>query len=283
MATPNTTERTTQKAHSTQNTDNQQRTQRPQSAQGAPSGSATEVSPDTDDRARQQQAAAAEPRGGQAAAGRGTDAERAQQVPISREGERESRQQSARGGSPMARRVASGGLAPFGAIGNPFALMYQLQSEMDRLFEDFGFGRSLLSPVAAPPRTTRTGGGTGMTRQGMGQGAGQALWSPQLDVFRRGDELVVRADLPGLAKDDVTVDLEEGVLTIRGERRQDAQEDREGYYWSERSYGGFERSIALPEGIDESQAKASFRDGVLEVTLPAPKPEERRARRIEIR
>jgi HSP20 family protein len=260
------------------------------------------VTPDTDDRARQQQAAATEPRGGQAAGGRTGEAERAQQVPISREGEQArgemQRGETPRGETPRGemqrgemqrgaglpgRRAGSpyGGLAPADAFTNPFALMHQLQSEMDRLFEDFGFGRGLLSPFAATMRAPRTSGSPGMTRQRAGQA--QSLWSPQLDVFRRGDELVIRADLPGLSKEDVTVDLEEGVLTIRGERRQEAQEDREGFYWSERSYGSFERSVPLPEGVDESQARASFRDGVLEVTVPAPKAEERRARRIDIR
>jgi HSP20 family protein len=181
-------------------------------------------------------------------------------------------------GEQAAGGKAAGGKAAAGQGAQGERAQQVMQSEMDRLFEDFGFGRSplgLYRRSGSPGRGVQTGRGGGSLAQ--------ATWSPQFDMFRRGDELVVRADLPGIAKQDVSVDLEEGTLTIRGERRQEAQEDRGDYYWSERSYGTFERSVALPEGVDEEQAKASFQDGVLEVTMPAPKPQERRARRIEVR
>lgn len=168
------------------------------------------------------------------------------------------------------------GLARRGRFGGPLALMQQFQEEMDRFFSDFGTGGGLF-------RSRPFARGLARLREG-GSPFGHQLWSPEVDVFRRGDEIVVRADLPGLKKDDVSVDLEEGVLTIRGERREEAEEDREGYYWSERSYGSFERVIPLPDGVDEERAQATFQDGVLEVRVPAPAEEmPTRRRRIEIR
>ena len=121
-----------------------------------------------------------------------------------------------------------------------------------------------------------TAGQQGLTRGGGG------VWSPQLEVFQRGQEIVVRADLPGLNKDNVRVDVEDDVLTISGERREENEENREGFFRSERSYGQFYRSIPLPENVDPSSIKASFNDGVLEVTIPAPREAQRRSTRIDI-
>jgi HSP20 family protein len=111
--------------------------------------------------------------------------------------------------------------------------------------------------------------------------AGQ-LWSPQLETFQRGDEFVIRADLPGLSKDDVKVDLTEESVTLEGERREEHVEDREGYYRSERSYGSFRRTIPLPEGAITDTAKAQFNNGVLEIVVQAPPREVSRGRRLEI-
>jgi HSP20 family molecular chaperone IbpA len=108
------------------------------------------------------------------------------------------------------------------------------------------------------------------------------LWSPQIESFQRGDEFVVRADLPGLKREDVNVELSDDALTIHGERRDEHEEDREGYYRSERSYGSFYRVIPLPEGAIPESAKANFNNGVLEVVLQAPPKEVSSKRRIEI-
>lgn len=191
-------------------------------------------------------------------ASRSAAEERERDVPTSREVGTEGRRGSGR------RRPF--GLSSFGTLGNPFAMMQQLQSEMDQLFQDFstGLGRRDVSTARSPQ-------------------PGVQAWTPEVDVFRRGDELVVRADLPGIARENVSVDLEDDVLTIRGERRHESEEEREGVYWSERSFGSFERMIPLPEGVNESEAEASFKDGVLEITMPAPKEESPRKRRIEIR
>src|SRR5262249_46678653 len=109
-----------------------------------------------------------------------------------------------------------------------------------------------------------------------------AMWAPQMEVFHRDNELVVRADLPGLTKNDVKVDVTENGITIQGERKHEHDEEHEGMYRSERSYGSFYRMIPLPEGAITDQAKATFKDGVLEVTMPAPPEQVRHGRRVEI-
>lgn len=108
-------------------------------------------------------------------------------------------------------------------------------------------------------------------------------WAPQIETFRRGDSLVIRADLPGLTKDDVNVEVDNGVLTISGERAEDHTDEHDGFYRTERSYGEFFRSLSLPEGITDAQCDATFKDGVLEVTIPVPKQRERTAKRVQIR
>ena len=146
----------------------------------------------------------------------------------------------------------------------PFTFMRRFSEEMDHLFEDFGFGRGWLTPM--------------LSRTELPQG----LWSPQVEMFERGNQLVLRADLPGLTRDDINVEISDDGITIEGERKNEHEEKREGYYRSERSYGKFYRRIPLPEGIDPRNANASFNDGVLEITMPAPKREERKSRRLEI-
>jgi HSP20 family molecular chaperone IbpA len=108
-------------------------------------------------------------------------------------------------------------------------------------------------------------------------------WSPAIDVFQRGNDLVVRADVPGLTRDDITVDIADDHVTIRGERHHDHEEERDGVFRSERSYGSFCRVIPLPQGAIADSAKAAFNNGVLEIVLQAPSSEVRRGRRIEIR
>jgi HSP20 family protein len=89
-------------------------------------------------------------------------------------------------------------------------------------------------------------------------------------------------DLPGLDKDDVKVEVGDGAITIQGERRREHEEEREGFYRSERSYGSFSRMVPLPEGAITDQAKATFRHGVLEITMPAPPDQVTRGRKLEI-
>ncbi|HZW29481.1 MAG TPA: Hsp20/alpha crystallin family protein, partial [Isosphaeraceae bacterium] len=146
--------------------------------------------------------------------------------------------------------------------------------ELDRVFDVFGIGRGLMTAWAF-------GGRRGLASRGAG--LDWATWSPQVEVFRPDDRLVIRADLPGLSRDDVQVEVTDDAVTIRGERRQEHEERREGDFQSERSYGSFLRSIPLPEGVAADQAAANFHDGVLEVTMPAPRRETRRVRRLEVK
>jgi HSP20 family protein len=88
-------------------------------------------------------------------------------------------------------------------------------------------------------------------------------------MTQHGDELLVRVDLPGLDKNDVKVNVAEDAITIHGERHRAQEEERDGVYRSERSYGAFYRTIALPAGTMTDQAKASFKNGVLEIRMPA--------------
>jgi HSP20 family protein len=108
-------------------------------------------------------------------------------------------------------------------------------------------------------------------------------WSPQIDVLEREGQFAVRADLPGLSKEDVKVDVTDDLLTIQGERKQQKKEEREGYCYSECSYGSFYRAIPLPAGAEASKATAQFHNGVLEIAMPAPTQGGKKARRLEVR
>ncbi len=146
---------------------------------------------------------------------------------------------------------------------NPFNAMRRMTEEMERFFGDFGFG----SPFRG------FGGSPQLSQQ---------LWSPRIEVDQDGSELTVRADLPGLKKEDVQIEVSDGLVTIQGERRNEREERREGTYHTERSYGHFYRSIPLPEGAIEESAKARFRNGVLEVTIECPPREVSKSRKIDI-
>lgn len=97
-------------------------------------------------------------------------------------------------------------------------------------------------------------------------------WAPAIDVFEKGDKLVVKAEVPVMKEDDIHVSVEGDMLTIRGEKKTESEVKEEDYYRSERSYGSFFRSVALPSTVDASKIEADFENGVLEVTLPK-KPE----------
>jgi HSP20 family protein len=102
-----------------------------------------------------------------------------------------------------------------------------------------------------------------------------------VEVFEREGTVIVRADLPGLSKDDVRVEITEDALLIEGERRAEHAERQGGMYHSERRYGMFRRQIPLPEEVNTDQATATFKDGVLEISIPAPERQTRH-RRIDI-
>lgn len=126
---------------------------------------------------------------------------------------------------------------------DPFSEVLSMQREMDRLFG-------------------RIGGRTGDT-------AGQsAVWLPRIDVKSTGDDMLVYAELPGLSRDEIDIEITDGILSIRGERKQETEESGEGWLVRERTYGSFERSIALPTGVEAEQISADYKDGVLEVRIP---------------
>ena len=105
-------------------------------------------------------------------------------------------------------------------------------------------------------------------------------WVPPVDLVEAEDHFVLRADLPGLADDDVNVEVQDGTLTISGERHAEHESQERGWYRIERSFGSFNRSLTLPDGVDSDAISARFENGVLEVRIP--KPEERKPRRVEI-
>jgi HSP20 family protein len=138
-------------------------------------------------------------------------------------------------------------------------MLDRFAEEMDRMFDELGLGWGRAGSIGHLAR-----------------------WTPQIDVSQKNNQLVIRADLPGLSKDEVKVDVTDDAITLQGERRREHEEEREGIYRSERSYGQFYRVIPLPEGAKTDQAKASFRDGVLEITMPAATEQTSRGRRLEI-
>jgi HSP20 family protein len=152
---------------------------------------------------------------------------------------------------------------------NPLALFERWANEFGSVFDEVGLG-SWFAPQF------RHGWLTSQRRKPKWD-----VWVPDVEVFQRNHDLVLRADLPGLRKEDITIEIWNDAITIQGERRQETEEERGGIYRSERQYGSFSRTIALPEGAMTDHSKATFEDGVLEITMPAP-PEVMRGRKLEI-
>lgn len=177
-----------------------------------------------------------------------TDVQRS--IPTSEEGSRRGKQ------SAMQRSGGQDGRGRALQLGNsllptPWALMRRLSEELEQLVDSATATRADVS-------------------------------APAMEVIERPDAIVVRADLPGLAADDIEVTVQDNVLTISGERRQESREENEGVVRSEVTYGSFARSIVLPDGADPENVKATFRDGVLEVSVPLA-GERDRGKRIEVK
>jgi HSP20 family protein len=146
---------------------------------------------------------------------------------------------------------------------SPFSLLQRFfNDDLMSLFDDLGTRRT----QAAPATRAQTA----------------MAWTPKIDVVQRNNELVVRADLPGINPDDVSVEISDDAITISGERKQEHVEENGSVYRFERTHGAFYREIPLPKGAIANQAKASFKDGVLEITAPAPPEQVSRGRRLEI-
>ena len=154
-------------------------------------------------------------------------------------------------------------------MGNPFRMMRRFTKDMERMFGDFpgfnfpNFFRTDLIPFRMI-EFDKVG------------------WVPQIEVLQNNGTFLVRADLPGMKKEDVKVEVTDNLLTISGERKKETEEKREGFYRTELSYGTFYREIPLPEGVKTDKANATFHDGVLEVTMAMPKLE-MPVRKIEIK
>jgi HSP20 family protein len=140
---------------------------------------------------------------------------------------------------------------------DPSRELDSLQGEMNRLFDGF-FG----------------------TGPGNRNGASLRRWIPAMDLVESGDDLILRADLPGMREEDVAIEIKDNVLTVSGERRSEHEEEGESFYRAERAFGSFSRSLTLPEGVEPDSVRANFTDGVLEVRVP--KPRERKPHRVEI-
>jgi HSP20 family protein len=109
---------------------------------------------------------------------------------------------------------------------------------------------------------------------------GMRRWIPAMDLVETDEHFVLKADLPGMTQDDVSIEVEDRVLTIAGERKAEHEDRKEGFMRVERAFGAFRRQLTLPEGVDPEALAATFQNGVLEVRIP--KPEERKPRRVQI-
>ncbi|MGB8894371.1 MAG: Hsp20/alpha crystallin family protein [Pseudolabrys sp.] len=148
-------------------------------------------------------------------------------------------------------------LIPIGrdrSVASPFM---SLQREIDRLFEDFSRG----FPTMA--------------------GNGATALMPSMDVTETDKEIEITAELPGLEEKDVQINIADNILTIRGEKKAEKEQKDKNYRLVERSYGSFERTLELPEGVNADAIKASISKGLLKVTVPKPAPTQ--AKKIEVK
>lgn len=144
-------------------------------------------------------------------------------------------------------------MSPFGRFFslNPFGMMREFASEMDRMLRGDGSTTEL------------------------------EAWAPNMDIRQCGGNIVVSAELPGLKKEDVKVEVTDDTLIVEGERKQQHKEDHDGYHRWERHYGRFYRAIQLPEGAKGDQVKAELKDGILTVSVPVPEAA-KKARQVPI-
>jgi len=141
-------------------------------------------------------------------------------------------------------------LVPTRGAYDPFARLRQLTSELDHAFQDWpSFHWPSFGQFTKPD---------------------SVAWSPKIDVFERDSRIVTRVDLPGMKKEDVSVEVTDGHLALSGERKSQKEEKKDTVYRSECEYGSFYRVVPLPDGVKLEDVKATFGDGVLEVSVPLP-------------
>ena len=139
---------------------------------------------------------------------------------------------------------------------DPFRDFSLLQDRMNRLFDDAGRGWRPEEPSAT------------------------TTWSPAVDIFETENEIMVQAELPGVDRKDLTLNLENNVLTLKGERRFEKETKQENYHRIERSYGAFSRAFSIPAIVDEEKIRADYKEGILKIALP--KKEQVKPKQIKI-
>ncbi len=142
---------------------------------------------------------------------------------------------------------------------DPFSLLSSVRDEMDRLFQN----------SLAPWRPS-------------GDNYPEGDWTPEVDVIEEENSVIIRANIPGLKKEDIDLSVVDDTLILKGEKKQESEVKKENYHRIERSYGFFQRGIPLPSAVDADKVEASYKDGVLEVKLPR-KEEAKKAKKIAIK
>jgi HSP20 family protein len=150
------------------------------------------------------------------------------------------------------------------AARDPFALLRDMTSQFDRMFDE-GSWPTFRWPSAFTKTMTDEIG-----------------FTPAIDVFEKDGRLVTKIDLPGMKKEDVKVEVTDGYLAISGERTSELEEKKNAFYRCEREYGSFYRAVPLPEGVKLEDVKATFAEGVLEVSVPLPAETKPEPRRVDI-
>ena len=144
----------------------------------------------------------------------------------------------------------------------PFNVLRQMTSELDRMFDEpWTLFRWPSAELASPEGP---------------------IWAPKVDVVTKDNKLITRVDLPGMKKEDVQVQVNDGFLTLSGERKKETKEEKDNVYREEREYGSFCRTVPLPNGVKADDVKATFNNGVLEVTIPLPAAAAPNGRKIPI-
>ncbi len=143
---------------------------------------------------------------------------------------------------------------------DPFRDLVTLKERMDRLFEDtFARSRSIEESLAP------------------------GSWSPPVDIYETDENIVLKAELPGIERKDITLEVKENILTLKGDRKFEKEVKQENYHRVERSYGSFQRSFSLPSNIKRDRVEAEFKDGILEVTLPKAEVAKPKQIKVEVK
>ena len=141
---------------------------------------------------------------------------------------------------------------------DPWTTLPSLQDRINRIFEE-AFPRGAAKDTEFAP----------------------ADWRPAVDTFEEGNNVVIKAELPGVKKEDITIDVKDNVLTLKGERSAETEVKEENYYRREHSYGKFFRAFTLPDAVDPNKIEASCKDGVLKISIP--KTEAAKTKKIDIK